>query len=140
MRPGVVILKTHARRQQTTAFFFDLLASADPNHTTVLLTVPRHQIITSCFMLRKLYGFVGIHLNDLRALLRGRIWQKHLRCIVTYNSEAPEQHIDEDEGSCIVGKHWPNTLVICAQKVVLQPDCIWLHFGFVTAAFVSHYS
>ena len=99
-----------------------------------------HKVITGCFLLETLYGFVGIHLNGLRTLLHGRIWQKQLRCIVTYNSETSEQHTGVDDGSCTVGKHWPNTLVICAQKFVLQPDCMWLHFVFVTAVFVSHYS
>jgi hypothetical protein len=42
----------------------------------------------------------------------------------TYKSEAPEQHSDVDEGNITVVNDWPNTLVIRAQKVVLQPVCI----------------
>jgi hypothetical protein len=140
MTPGVVMLNTYARRQQTTTFFLTCWLKPTPYRITLFFTVPKHKVITSCFILQTLYGFSGIHLNDLCTLLGGKIRRKHFCCIVTYNSEAPEQHINVDEGTCIVRYHWPNALVICAQKVVLQPDCMWLHFGFVIAALVSHYS
>ena len=112
-----------------------------PSNTALGPTQPPKQI---SYQEVKRPGCVVNHPFPSRAKLKERVELylliERYGSTVTYKSDAPEKHNDVDEGNITVVNHRANALIVCAQKVILQPDCIWLHFGFINGTLVSCYS
>jgi hypothetical protein len=135
MTRGDVMMKTHTRRL---LFLFSICLKPTPNNITVTVTVPKYKVIKSYFILRNLYVFLKFEWPVY--IIHWKDTTKYFSWIFTYKSEAPEMHPHFDDCSTTVINHWPNTLVICAQQVMFQPFCMWLHFSWIIVAVLSHYS